>query len=542
MELYKVLLVDDELEIRDGMEKKLNWEELGFQIAGLAANGIEALEKATALRPDVILTDIRMPFMDGLELTERVRESLPLTKIIVFSGYDDFEYAKKAIAVGVEDYILKPVSALQLAEALRKLKQKMDADLAAKRDLESLRRAYEENVPFLRDQLLIDILEGEVSTEKLRELAERFRLSFVSSFLSVAVFSCHRPRMGTNGEAGFQLADELIPIAVRKHLHQELDEDYAVVTLLNREQIIAIIGMETGTEIHRLYGRLNAICQTGRQVTGAVVAAGLGETVSNPAELKRSYDRARSALEYSVLLGKDGEYAVYAGDIKVNEQQPLHLEDYEEKNLIAAIKANNEERLAEQLAAFFDRIEAARLPIYQYQTYLMEIFAVVLKVMGSFQLDIREVFGEDQDYLDHLFGGAPLADIRCWLLGVCRKLSTSIYREKMDAGKELVVKAKAYVEEHYADVNLSVEQICEVLHVSPSYFSTVFKRETGENFVAYLTDLRIAEAKVLLATTADKTYLIAGQVGYSEPNYFSYVFKKKVGTSPTAYRKQLAGD
>ena len=121
MEYYKILLVDDELEIRDGMIQKLDWHQLGYDVAAAAENGVEALEKADQVQPDVIMTDIRMPFMDGLEFIEKVIERLPAVKIIVFSGFDDFEYAQQAINLGVEEYILKPISARQLEESLIKL-------------------------------------------------------------------------------------------------------------------------------------------------------------------------------------------------------------------------------------------------------------------------------------------------------------------------------------------------------------------------------------------------------------------------------------
>lgn len=152
MEYYKILLVDDELEIRDGMIQKLDWHQLGYDVAAAAENGVEALEKADQVQPDVIMTDIRMPFMDGLEFIEKVIERLPAVKIIVFSGFDDFEYAQKAINLGVEEYILKPISAKQLEESLIKLKKKMDEELARKRDIAILRRSYEESFPILREQ------------------------------------------------------------------------------------------------------------------------------------------------------------------------------------------------------------------------------------------------------------------------------------------------------------------------------------------------------------------------------------------------------
>ena len=149
MALYRVLLVDDEEEIREGIIKKIDWESLGYTIAGDAENGLEALEKAEHLHPDVVITDIKMPFMNGLELGERLSVVMPSTKLIIFSGFDDFEYAQKAIKLNVAEYVLKPVNASELMETLKKLKQKLDREFDEKRDVEMLRRNYTDSLPVM---------------------------------------------------------------------------------------------------------------------------------------------------------------------------------------------------------------------------------------------------------------------------------------------------------------------------------------------------------------------------------------------------------
>lgn len=150
MDLYRVLLVDDEEDIRVGISRKMDWEGLGFALVGEAENGQEALELAEQLKPDVVLTDIKMPFMDGLELCRILTQRLPAAKFVVFSGFDEFEYAKQAIRMNVSEYILKPINAPELSEVLRKLKSQLDAERAQGRNMEMLRRRYEENLPVLR--------------------------------------------------------------------------------------------------------------------------------------------------------------------------------------------------------------------------------------------------------------------------------------------------------------------------------------------------------------------------------------------------------
>lgn len=170
MKHYTVILVDDEEEVRQAIIKKLNWEEIGFEVIGYADNGEDALEIAERLRPDVVMTDIKMPFMDGLTLSKKLKQISQDIKIVVFSGFDEFEYAKEAIKIEVEEYILKPINAIELKNVFTRIKEKLDAEIGAKRDFDQLRRYYNESLPVMRDQLLIGLLEGKLSRTSVQDM------------------------------------------------------------------------------------------------------------------------------------------------------------------------------------------------------------------------------------------------------------------------------------------------------------------------------------------------------------------------------------
>ena len=176
MGIYKVLIADDEAEIRDGMIQRLDWGSLGFTVAASAENGVEALELLEQTKPDVIMTDIKMPFMDGLEFIEKAVEMLPTVKIIVFSGFDDFEYAQKAIRLNVEEYLLKPISSVQMSQSLIKLKKKMDKELEERRDIDLLRKNYTESYPIMREQFLSGILERVIPQPQIFQKAEQYQI------------------------------------------------------------------------------------------------------------------------------------------------------------------------------------------------------------------------------------------------------------------------------------------------------------------------------------------------------------------------------
>jgi len=205
--------------------------------------------------------------------------------------------------------------------------------------------------------------------------------------------------------------------------------------------------------------------------------------------------------------------------------------------MLNAIKISSEEEITETIDKLFRKIEDLLLPFNKYRIYLMEIMTSILKLVQTYNLDIDEIFGENFNCYSYLETFDSIHDVKDWFIRKSIKINVFIKKERINSSMLLVEKAKQYIKENYNDYDISVEKLCSELHVSPTYFSTLFKRETEMNFVNYLTSIRLEEAVKLLNTTDDKTYIIADKVGYPEANYFSYVFKRKFGVSPSKYRK-----
>jgi len=540
MEQYRVLLVDDELEIRDGMEEKVDWEGNGFLICGVAENGREAYELAMQLTPDVILTDIKMPFMDGLELSEKVLQDMPKTKIVVFSGFDDFEYAQKAIELGVEEYILKPISAKALEDSLQKLKIKMDEEIASKRNVERLQQMYNESYPALQEHFLINIMEGFFSDEEANEKAKKYGKEITKELKTVCVINYDGDKDKMPENNFFRGREELIPVAIKKNLEEALKNRFESLIFHYYNNIVVVVALDTKEELVELTARVNETCREIRKMTGIGITAGIGNLYHGFSELKYSYQEAFRALDYSILLNDEAQFVVGIKDINKGERSSTpHVEEYQERNLISAIKSNNVILITEIIEEYFQRLKESGIPYYQYHTYVLELFAILLKLINSYQCDYDFIFVEgDTSNISSVLEGHSLDYICEWMIKIASKVADWLKRERLDMGKDLVTKAKAFIEENYTNENCSLEELCKNLHVNPTYFSSVFKKETGENFITHLTELRINMAAYLLDSTEDKTYIIAAKVGYTEPNYFSYLFKKKTGMSPSAYRKR----
>lgn len=542
MGYYKILMADDEAEIRDGMIQKLDWNVLGFEVAASAENGVEALELLEQAKPDVIMTDIKMPFMDGLEFIEKAVEILPTVKIIVFSGFDDFEYAQKAIRLNVEEYLLKPISSAQMTESLINLKKKMDKELEERSDIDRLRKSYLESYPVMREQLISGILERTVPQQQILQKARQYQVDSEKGYRAVVLVAVDRePIVEVKGQiSAFTGKEELVPIAIRQIMEAVLGRFHKADCLLHGDFVIGVVQLNYESQISILINEVNEICREGRKVTGMEIAAGIGGVVENLEEISYSYREAGNAVEYSMLKGRsEGGRCVYIKDVEPEDLSGrLQFSETEERAFLTAIKAGNVEKIRKLTSGFFSKLEQSKLPYHRYQAHIFELFTLAMRLSNAYQLDLKGAFGGEANYISTLFGLHSLGQIEEWFMRGFLKLGGMIQKERMDSGKSLTFRAKAFVEEHFPDASLSVERLCEELHVSPAYFSTVFKKETGKSFVSYLTEVRLNEAVRLLDTTSDKTYVIAAKAGYAEPNYFSYVFKKKYGVAPSRYRKQ----
>ena len=532
MPVYRVMLVDDEEEIREGIIRKIDWENIGYTVVGDAENGVDALEKAEHLHPDVVMTDIKMPFMDGLELGEKLREIMPFTKLIIFSGFDDFEYAQKAIKINVAEYVLKPINSNELTETLKKLKKQLDCEYNEKRDIEMLRRNFKESQPVMREQFLVGLIEGRVTEERLRVQAPLFDINLDDSD-SYAVALVRADYAYIDNDA-LRREEELIPISLKCTAEEILKNYCEFMVFLYSDSVAIIAKLKKESGIMPIFNGINEICKAAQRILSLKVMAGVGTACQRLLDIRHSYREAENAMDYSATIG-DGK-AIYIADIEPDTSVKLQFDEHDEREIANVIKMGSEEDITNKINALFSRFESKTVSLSQYQIYLLEMMTSLFKLMRSYELNTKEILGEDLNYVNVIASLHSPAEMIRWSIDCCKKISALVKRERMDSTKLLAENAKRFIYENYSNSELSVENLCNFLHVSPAYFSTVFKRETGMTFVAYLTDVRLEKAVNLLNTTDDKTYIIADKVGYTEPNYFSYVFKKRFGVSPSKYR------
>ncbi len=529
MERYRVLLVDDEEDIRVGISRKMDWESLGFTLVGEAENGQEALELAEALSPDVVLTDIKMPFLDGLELCRILTGRLPAARFVVFSGFDDFEYAKQAIQMNVFEYILKPISAAELGGVLRRLRDRLDTERTERQNTEALRRRYEESLPVLRELFYAQLLEGRVPPEEAKERAARLELDLTGDSWAVAL-----ARIEGTGDRR-----EMLSPALRQLLEEGLSLEGCRCRAFLYGDGAAVLAAFCGAgSIYPFVGELNRICVLAQSYLGQLLTIGVGAPCARLEELPRSAEGARSALAYRNLEGAG--QAIYIGDLEPEAGSALRFDEKDERELMSAVKLGEQEEVQQVVERLTSRLRTAGAGAGQWNLFFLELLTCLLRLARGARLDLSEVFGQG-------FTGAVQAGdfstpeaLGEWCLERCLRIQSLIRRQRTDSAGCAVERTKAFIQEHYGESDLSVERLCDYLHLSPAYFSTLFKKGTGMSFTAWVTVVRMEAAAEALKNSEEKTYLIARRCGYEDANYFSYVFKRHFGMSPTKYRASLA--
>lgn len=534
MNLYRIILVDDEEEVRKGIIRKIDWEALGFQVVGDAENGQDALEKIEQLEPDVVMTDIRMPYMDGLTLTSWIRQKYPSVKVLIFSGFDDFEYAQKAIKLNVTEYILKPVNVEELTRILNRVRENLEQEIEQRRDVDLLRESYLSSLPILRELFLNDMVRGNMPAENIRQKLEEYKIDILGAekWLT-AVINVENEASEETGLT-FHQEKELIPISVKSLLEDNL-KDYCRFTAFNSAVGVTLIAAVDGERKQTsLIDLLGDICKEIKRILQVTVTIGIGYFSRELEQLPAAYQSAVDALGYREIVGTGK--TIYINDMEPVSRGKLQLETRDEADLIAVVKFGTREKIEAAAKNFAARMEGARVHMRQLQVYQMSIINCLIRLMQQQDLELGAMFGTDEMYGKVIYGNMKPEEFASVITEVGCRMNEAMNRERDKTAKKVILEAKQYILDHYQDPELSVDVMCRQLHMSPAYFSTVFKRETGQTYIAYLTEVRLDKAVELLNTTDDKTYVIAQKVGYQEQNYFSYVFKKRFGISPTKFR------
>ncbi len=498
---YKVFLVEDEIITREGIRDNVDWQASGFEFCGEAADGEIALPLLRTTQPDVLITDIKMPFMDGLQLIKIVRERMPSVKIIILSGHDEFEYAQEAINLGVTDYLLKPVTVQKLQSVLQKLTLQLDQERKEQDNLKKLQEQVQENRALLCERLL-----------------------FARYYLVVIL----KIELGDRSE---------------HYDHNEYQQMQRVVTeLMEKNPDIFVLKRDWGDLILIIKGNTPEYLEEERDVLLAEIRQEIAKiryklTVGVGTTKKHIADISQSFVEALVKIQKPtGE-----NNSELNPAvEQAELLNVDKSAVEAYLRSGAKNEFDGFFHAYLGPLGETALKSSLIRNYIfVDVVLTTAKLVNELGGDIDKVIPELNSIEMIMSNIRSMEQLR---EQVSKILSSALaYRDSQPNGKykNLLRHAIEYLEDHYTDPELSLNEMAAHANLSASHFSVVFSQEIGQTFKEYLTEIRIKKAKELLRMTALKSADIAYQVGYSDPHYFSSVFKKNTGLSPIEFRSQI---
>lgn len=531
MERYKVILVDDEAEVIDMIEKKIHWNDLGFEVAGSATNGVKALELVEKLQPDVVLTDIKMPYMDGLELSRRLNREYPNIYIMLCTGFDEFEYAKEAVHLEIKEYMLKPVNATELSESLTNLKHTLDREREEKLNVKKLNDYFQEVLPKLQSNFFISLIEGRVEKQDYERFLQAYQVDMKGPLFGCVIFHTsenHVPE-GMN--------PLLLSMSVEREIKQRLMDQWNCLEFIYMGNTLLILELDAEDQITQITDACDRFCRWAYRIMGAVVTAGIGTVCDSLYEISLSYERAREAVSYRVLYGT--KRAINIGEIVPKEQiKPVQSEESRMQTLFRAIRIGDSAEIERAAHGEMEKLHKNTETMSQYNLATMEIVSGFFKFCTDNSLDFNKISGNMQNIYEKV-SQMDESTLTEWIVQMSERISEKLKCARNSSARRLIVEAQNIVKERYMEADISLDEVCAVLGVSNSYFSSVFKKEAGKSFISYLTDYRMDIAAEMILNTDEKSYTIAEKVGYLDANYFSYVFKKKFGVSPSKYRASV---
>ena len=543
--MLKIFLAEDEVVVRETIKRMIPWEELGFELVGEAADGEMALPLLIRQQPDLLITDIKMPFMDGLTLARLAKKEIPGLKVVILSGYDDFNYAKQAIGIGVEDYLLKPITKNALIERLSEIRSRYEHEKTQKEYYEKFQRemqAYEKNSS--RD-FFEALVGGSMDMMEVYKRAEKLGLDIVAEAYNVLIFTmnCDEDFSGQRDEYSSWEAEslELLENIFAGHSSAMLFRSnifsYGVLLKGQRETI------EENTracvdEIRKILSR-----QDGRREWFLAV----GQSVERLSQIQKSYHTASRAFSQRYLYDEnilyydemetmehpggqaETEDNAYLQKVDVNALNPAILQKFLSNGL--------QEETENFVKDYFYAIGQEPMESLVFRNYvILNVRFSVISFIKGLGCDTNEMESADTEEVLAESG----KNMESAIAYAKKMISQAIEIRDQNSGnknRSILKTAVDFIDSHYMEEDISLNTVANVANVSSNHFSALFSQNMGQTFIEYLTTLRMNKAKELLRCTGMRSSEIAGEIGYKDAHYFSYLFKKTQGMTPSDYRK-----
>ena len=532
--MLKVFLVEDESVIRDGLRDNIPWEQYGFRFVGEAADGEMALPLLRKARPDVLITDIKMPFMDGLSLSRIVSKEFPEMKIIIISGYDDFEYARQAIEVGVDQFLLKPITRLTLKKTLLELRDKIEQE----RDKNDYQIQYQTEMhvyeQFSRRRFMEKVLTGELPVKEIYEEAAKLSLEITAPCYNLLLFYLQEkdPDLTGEGMEEFMRSQDEVLLYFLRHpeylLFRWNASSYGVLIRGEKAQI--------GEFTEKGLAHIRDFCMRQEHLEWYVA---VGSPVERLSLLPECYRQVNHYFAYRFIMPDLHVLSGVTLEDYINAQEKQNIDSVDPATMAQEVirdflEHGNESEIHDFVESYLQSIRKA-LKSRMFRAY------VVLNIRFTTIAYIESLGASKEEYMDKIGDYAQEMNIEtdevpAYFVNMLQ--AAFEIREKANSrqNKKMISRALAYIDENYMHDSLSLNTVAAEAEVSANYLSAVFSQSMDKTFVEYVTEKRMENAKKLLKSTDLPSGEIAARVGYKDAHYFSFVFRKTQGMTPREYR------
>lgn len=530
--MCQVMIVDDETYFREYLRTTIPWKEYDFNVCDEASNGQEAIEKIPISRPDIILADINMPIIDGISFSKQVKEKYPYIGIILITGYNEFEYAKQALKIGVENYISKPFEKQELIDCIVSLKKDLNNKKEKEFYINNLQQQYKESLPIMKNNILCRVVKGEYYSDQSKLILnlKKFQIKLPDLPILISALKADIPSE-YNLDSLHNLSETLSTI-----IHKVLDEDEIIFEDNNNRIVI----------IHSIFNeaKYNLFLESCREIIYYInkslnlnATIGVGVLCHSIDKIPICYQKACIALKNKFLLQSN----------RIIEYYSLKFEDTDARKEIFPFKLKNDiimytrllnsDKVEEVFCDIYRFLIGKPLPIDYIYILYTELLSMCFTYLSEYGYDTKKVFGEDFHPFDELISKQTLIETHSYVVSIYQKLILYLNENKNINATKIISKAKEYIENNYHRNDLDIEDIAASVYFHPSYLRYLFKKETGITIGDYLNQVRMLKAKELLKNCKMKYSEVASLLGYADAAYFSKCFKKYNNISPSEYEK-----
>ncbi len=528
--MYRVIIADDEESVRNRIKTMIEKYSDRFTVVGCFENGFDALEVGSSLSPDILFTDIRMPYITGIELIRHFKMDFPLMQFVIVSGYDSFDYAKEAISLGVVGYLTKPVSTEEMRKVLDKAESLLNKQLQMDNSMKSLEEKAQNSLRFLQSEDLNRLI-------KVKEIPENFAGKLVEdgidlnhAYQAMVVFDADSDELEYDRQ-------DLLYFSLKSAIEEEFSAGAIYYFFLNDNQMVLLLEKDDKFIEEELMLKLNGILAMVKRSSSISVSCGVSDIMKAPVNYRKMYRHAKRSLEYRTVLGMNMVFSFKDLEKENGVSSPStgKIDDNEYKNLSYLISYGKKTDVKSSLEKLIAQITT---PDYKdsYYYILSNILDAIIKSCISLT-EFYQGFDSQAEITAKLYSIKTQQNIVDYLFSLSERVIKVNEKKRLSGLETSYERILHFIDMNFTNPNLLIEDVANELSYSVSYISTILKRN-GTTFTKIMTDLRMKKALALLSEQNNRIITIARDVGYTDPYYFSHCFKKYTGLSPDEYRKK----